>query len=145
MDKSKHLDSLADSNIANIKETSVQLSQIVKDITNELFDALNENSENIYNYWKKKIEEMGTNKEYADKFIVAFLALKIHLHNIEQNLWKLSINNSIELLEEYRDSLTSLLRENGDIRSNYGFGVQEIIDGINAVLDHIVVYQWKNN
>lgn len=83
--------------------------------------------------------------EYVDVVIRTLLQLRVYATRLGKEINNGLINSQhdltllVEGMQDLEDKLTTLMRENGNLRNNFAFGLEEIKNTIKAIKETVMI------
>jgi hypothetical protein len=131
-------------NVNTPNTVSTQVNQLVENITqtcNALISALEVNAQSVGSYGGGIVQQFDS--EFVDRIVKNLLKIKYHTAKIAKECDKGLITNPEELtavvsgLLETVDQLDRILLEDGFMRNQFDFFINELKDGITLILEEI--------
>lgn len=119
------------------------LVDYIADTCDALISALEYTTEQVSQYGWGIIQSFDS--EYVDVVIRTLLQLRGHIARLGKELNKGLIRSHEDLqlllegIQDIDDKLTVLMRENGNIRNNFSFWIQEIRNSLIIIKENLII------
>ena len=129
-----------------VSNSSNNLTQLMEKITatcDALLVALEVNAQSVGNYGGSILQQFDS--EYVDRVVKNLLKIKLHTAKISKELQNGLISSPEELryifggLQEVIDQLNTLMLEDGFMRNQFSFLIEEMKSDINQILEKIAM------
>ncbi len=133
-------------NFTTVSHASNNITQLMEKITatcDALISALEVNAASVGQYGGSVIQQFDS--EYVDRMIKTLMKIKLHVHKISKELKNWLISGPEEMkyvfggLQGLIDQLDTIMLEDGFMRNNFSFLINEMKGDITTILEEIEI------